>query len=366
MMLFILLLVPLILAFVIKLFAKGRITFKEFLVQMAIQAVIAAASAAAVYHQNVADHEFWNGRVTKKEKEWTSCSHSYPCNCRTRCSGSGKSRSCYTSCDTCYSHSNDWDWAIYTTNNERLEIDRVDSQGSEEPPRWTTARVGEPTSLPHSYENFIKAAPGTLFRREADYSKYKTPAYPKSYDHYRLDHLVLDGVQLDETLRKGWNGDLADINADLYASKKANAIVVLTSEPSEWFYALERAWIGGKKNDVITVISVDDTGAIRWARVMSWVKDDLLKVKIRDAVTAFGTIALPADINRAIAAEIKAHYVAKPMSDFEYLKSSITPSVTQWVVTMLIGVLIAAITSVFMFHNDLFNEERSRLSYRRY
>ena len=104
---------PLIVAVGAFFFFKG-ITWKELGLLVMAELIVAGISVAIVYNMNTSDDETWNGWVTSKKQEWTSCTHSYECNCRSEecCSGFGKNRSCSScrKCDTCYEHNNDWDW----------------------------------------------------------------------------------------------------------------------------------------------------------------------------------------------------------------------------------------------------------------
>lgn len=349
MIFFALLLVPVLIALGAYLLGRGRVTIGEFAIQLVAQCAVAGVSAAVIYYGNTADLETWNGRVASKKQEWVSCQHSYPCRCRTVCSRTGKSTSCRTVCDTCYEHSNDWDWAVYTTNSERIEIARVDRRGSSEPPRFTAVKIGEPTAQTHSYTNYIKAAPDTLFRRTGLVEKFKgkLPGYPQVvYDYYRMDRAL---VPAD---RDSWAAALSELNAELGASKQVNVIIATTAETSQDFApALEQHWLGGKKNDVVVLLSV--TGAkINWAYVMAWTDKQIFKVKLRDDVQAIGVMDRD-KILSAIRSNVNAHYVRKPMKDFEYLASSITPTPTQWVISLLFGIAVSVGLGVFFYKNEV-------------
>lgn len=364
--------VPLVAAAAAFVFLDG-ITWKEFGLIVLAQAFIAGCSAGIVSCSNTQDVEVWNGRVASKQKEAVMCAHTYSCNCHEVCSGSGKNKSCRQECDTCYKHytgfrtipGNDYDWNVRTTNGELVTIDRIDEQGVHEPPRFTSVRIGEPTSLTHSYTNYIKAAPDTLFRHQGLKEKYasKIPAYPDNvWDYYHVSHLVeigtLNEAQVSLPNRGEWNENLSELNAYLGASKQVNIIVVAVGDvPQEYFYALEEAWIGGKKNDVVLVISVDrTTWAPRWASVMAWTSNEFFKVKLRDDIMANPVITHEA-VLKNLRDDVGQHYVRKPMADFQYLQSSITPTSTQWVITVIIGLLVAAGLIVFFQKNDVFGDE---------
>lgn len=361
----IVLFVPLVAAGVAFVLLKG-ISLKESGCIVLAQLVVAGSSALIVSCANTHDTEVWNGVVSSKRQVWVSCTHSYQCNCHQTCTGSGKNRSCTTTCDTCYEHSNDWDWNVYTSNGEVITIDRVDRRGSHEPSRFTAVKMGEPTSQKHSYVNYVKASPDSLFRHQGLVEKYSAtiPAYPSNvYDYYRLDRFVTtSNVGFKE--RNDWNADLMHLNASLGAVKQVNIIIVVTRNmPRDWFYALEESWVGGKKNDAVLVVSVDESMKPQWAEVMAWTSNQMFKVKLRDDILALPTLDRKDTLN-AVSTNVKATYQRKPMKDFEYLKSAIVPSTLQWILTLLIALLVAGGLVFFFANHDPFNDERSRYRYR--
>ena len=111
--------IPVIVALVTWKLTEGKVTPKELAVQLAVQAVIAIGGAIGLHYANMFDREVWNGVVSSKDSEHVSCSHSYQCNCHESCSGSGKDKSCHESCDTCYEHSYDVDWNVFTSNRDQ-------------------------------------------------------------------------------------------------------------------------------------------------------------------------------------------------------------------------------------------------------
>jgi len=345
-------------------FLKG-VNWKEFACIFAANLVVAGAAAGIVSSQNKSDTEVWDGRVASKERVTVPCEHSYDCDCHNVCSGSGKKRSCHEECDTCYRHhgwsrkvqGNDYDWVVDTTNAEHVDIDRIDDQGVKEPPRWTSVKIGDPTSLTHPFENYIKASPGTLFRHQGLTEKYKgqLPANPQHvYDYYRLDHLVTLGFTLPD--QSDWNAALAELNGDLGRAKQANTIVVLVKNmPDDYFYALEESWTGGKKNDVTLVVSVDDNLKPQWATVMCWTTNELFKVKLRDDVMNDAVLTKDA-VMQDLRTNVDQYFQRKPMHDFQYLEAEMTPTPTEWWVTLIIALVVSIGLTVFFELNDPFEE----------
>lgn len=341
-------------------FSKS-ICWREVLCMGLAQALVAGIAVGICYTQNTWDTEVWNSSITDKKQVRVSCSHSYRCRCRQSCSGSGKKRSCHEVCSTCYDHTHDFDWRVYNGIGEDWNISRVDRQGLREPERWTRVQIGEPTSTTHSYENYVKAAPDSLFRYQGQ-SKYTIPVYPQNiYDYYKLDRVVLvNGAKIEDP--HYWNADLAALNAGLGSKKQSNAILVFVKDlPRDYFYALQQAWVGGKKNDVVVVISVSEGSKTpSWVEVMAWAQDKTFQVVLRDDLM---TKTLDRwSVMPTIESAVTKYYKRQPMSDFEYLRSSITPSTTQWSVTMLISMVVAIGMLIFFHKNDPFDQN----NYRRY
>lgn len=345
-------LVPLLIAVSGYIWFGKRVTLKELILQVVLQAVVVGCTCAVIYYKNTDDTETWNGRIEGKSRDIVSCSHSYPCNCRSVSCGKNCST---THCDTCHEHSYDVDWNVRTSNNEHFEISRVDSQGINEPPRWSSVRMGEPTSLPHHYENYIKASPDSIFRSGGE-SKEVMPGYPNGYyDYYRLDRLVQVGMSIPDAAE--WNKDLTELNADLGRARQVNIVLVLTRDkPREWYKYLERQWIGGKKNDVVLVINTSADGAISWVETMAWTDHAYFKVRLRDEVYSIGKLDRAA-IFGALRADISEQFKRKPMSDFSYLRAAVTPSTTEFVVGMIVCTIAALLLGWWVEENDIFGDE---------
>lgn len=346
--------IPALVALGFLIFGGKRVTLWEFLAHMGAQAAVAGASIGIMYFANTYDREIWNGRVASKKQVTVSCSHSYSCNCSTDSDGN-------ETCSTCYEHLWDYDWMAYTTLGESIEIDRVDRQGVDEPARWTDTRIGEPTAVKHHYVNYIKGSPDTLFRRTTEYAQYKgtVPAYPAGiYDYWHLNRVVADGVALTDLAR--WNVALSELNANLGAPKEVNIVLVVVRDRSpEWFYALEREWLGGKKNDVISVVSTDPKGSISWVNVMAWTKNEMVKVRLRDDLSALGNIDQIEEVLAVLQQDIAQFYVRRSMDDFKYLRASITPTTLGWVISLIVGVLASVGIGIAFYMNETFTPEDS-------
>lgn len=351
-----LLLIPLLVAGFFLLLGKGhKVTIKEFLLHMLAQMIVAGISVAAIYWSNVGDTEIWNGRIAQKVRERVSCSHSYRCNCYDSCSGTGKDRTCVEICQTCYDHAYDVDWYFRTTNGERINVARVNRQGTTEPPRWTVAKKGEPTAVPHYFENYVKGASNTLYKKKGLTKQYegRLPAYPQIYDLHRSNRAVG---------KREWQPMLSNLNADLGATKQVNVILVETHEGSQEFgHALEQHWLGGKQNDVVAVVgTTSKTHEIKWVYVFGWAKNNIFNIKLRDDLLDLKTLDNPATASSALRHNVQRYYERKSMEDYAYLRAAVTPTTTQWLTAMIIGLLISIGLGIFFYKQDTFGDERYR------
>jgi hypothetical protein len=115
-------------------------------------------------------------------------------------------------------------------------------------------------------------------------------------------------------------------------------------------YAVESAWLGGEKNDIVVFISTADGKTIQWVDVMTWALNsgnELFHVKLRDELKA---VPLDADaIHTAIISKTVAHYDRPQMKDYEYLADEIRPPTWVVVIAMIIS-FFGSIGLLFVFH----------------
>jgi hypothetical protein len=322
--------------------------------EMAINVAVAVALAGGTYWAGLAyqtmDREVWNGEVVSKTREEVSCSHSYSCNCKQVCSGSGKDRSCSTSCDTCYEHINDYDWVLKTNVKEDIDIDRVDRQGVHMPPRFAAAKAGDPVAVTKMFTNYVKAVPESLFnvdkgmQHEASFAGM-LPEYPLSvYDYHYLNRAISVGVPVPDIQQ--WNIDIANTLKKLGPSKQANLIVlfVKSSDPN-YVYALQKHWLGGKKNDVVVMLGSTEYPKLDWVRVMSWTDEEIFKVTLRDSLQDLEFINRERMIPIISDTTVKL-FKRKHMRDFEYLKTEIEPPTWVMALAVALGVISSLLLSM--------------------
>jgi hypothetical protein len=142
-----------------------------------------------------------------------------------------------------------------------------------------------------------------------------------------------------------------------------NAIVVIakTDDPN-YEYALRDAWEGANKNDVVLVIGSKNYPTIDFVRVISWTKNELFKVELRDNVQELGTIQR-APIMNLLQTQISKNFERRRMREFEYLKAEIDPPT--WVLVTIIVLILGSMGGAYAFCTGMFGNRRSPLG-RRY
>lgn len=362
-----LLLIPLVWPFVAKAIWSHEITLPQMGINLGVGVLVVLAGYYGSRYAQGYDIEIHNGRLTSKTSEHVSCEHSYSCNCREICTGSGKDRSCSTTCDTCYEHSYDVDWKLKTEVGD-IKVSRVDRRGIFEPPRFSRAQPGDPVSVAKSYQNYIKAAPDSLFSKATEQTlkaqfEGRLPAYPDDvHDLHYVNRVIVQGVPVPDVAR--WNSDLQELLATLGPKKQVNAVLVMTNEVNPNFAeALRAAWLGGKKNDVVVVLGMPQYPEIAWTRVFSWTDRELFKVELRDDLQELHTLDRAA-VMATLRKHIERDFVRKSMKDFAYLQNEVEPPL--WLVVLLaLGSLGVSVGVSMYFARNSGHYYRQNHRYRR-
>lgn len=302
--------------------------FFIFKIDLPIAAAIAGGSMALILLTSMissyvatSSTEILNGQVKSKERDQVSCSHDYKCRCRNVQHKRSDGTTYYEEeCDTCYDHSYDYNWNVDSTLGS-YRIDRVNRQGTIEPPRWTSVKIGDPVADTHTYTNWIKSSDSSLFnvsKNRFDQFKDKIPAYPgEIYDYYNIDRIVTPGLRVNDQSKL--NRYISEQLRELGPKKQVNLIFVVTKiQDPTYADAIWASWKGAEKNDVVVVVGTKN-GEINWAKVQSWAEFDIFNVKLRDRIMDSRVFKMKNIIDMTIDETYKS-YQRKPMKQFEYLK----------------------------------------------
>jgi len=376
--LFGIILIPVVISLFCKFVLRFDISWLEWLAGLLIGIACLSLIWAVGRYSAAGDTEILNGTVQSKNV-WrfscptntsNPCTNGYTCHSHQVCSGTGKDRSCHEEHDTCYVYDWEQNWQVKTNVPTLPEVDirRVDDQGAVEPQRWSAVRVGDPASAPHSYKNWVKASVNSLFKEDKGKDEtYKSlvPSYPSRInDYYNINRIVTPNYQLAN--KADWNTELSRILSTLGPSHQMNMVVVVANNvPRDYAYGVRRSWQGFKKNDAILVIGLQN-GKIEWSEVMSWSKNSIFNIELRNMVTDMrGTdinAVNPADFFAKVQAISAKDFVRRPMKEFEYLKGDIPPPMWLIVVATILAVVLGVGSSMVFNNVDLdaaiFNRRR--------
>lgn len=346
-------LIPIIWVLVSRFLLKRTITWAEAGIMAATTCLFLFLTFIIAFYHNTSDVQILNGQVTSKEREEVHCRHSYRCMCVNVCTSNGKTTSCHEVCQTCYHHGYDVDWNVMSTVGT-FSIETIDWQGLKQPPRWTSVRIGEPASRASSYKNYLKAAPQSLFNtklagEEAVAKASILPQYPKVYDYYRVAHAI--DINSGITNLVEWDEEIDKALRTLGPNKEVNVnVLFIKGVGQEYKSVLERAWLGGKKNDVTIIIGVDGD-KIMWVDAFSFAHSNgntMVPVQIRDQLMQLKTTSNPKLAVARIYLIISKYYVRNEMENYKYLEDEGGPSATVigWLIFISL-VILGVLTYVF-------------------
>jgi len=350
MYLLLILLLPLSWPWISKYIWPHKITNKELIIHILIVLVVTCGTYSIGMIGNTVDTEVWSGEVTGKKKVKVPCKHSYECNCVTSTDSKGNvSRIC----QTCYDHSYDIDWDVYSNVMDTTTIRRIDRQGLREPPRWTNVHIGDPYSDTKHFKNYIKGAPDSLFNNKDLVTKFqnKLPEYPSNiYDYYKIDRVLPVGVKIPDL--KKWNTDLSIILKKLGPLKKSNVVIVITkTNDIQYSKALKEYWLGGKKNDTIIVIGSTKYPIIDFVDVFSWSKNPKLEIELRDNILNQQELDRERTIG-IIRNQIKKNFNKRSNEEYAYLEEEAVPPVWLLILTVVVSFMVSGVVSYFTYKEN--------------
>lgn len=351
-MLMILLFLPLVIPIIAKMAFKHKITLQEMFIQMGAVCLPVALLVGLGYVGKQWDTEIWNGKVTNKTRDHGHYERPYDCFCYRDSKGNEH-------CQTCYEDRYTVTWSGYTTvgNFTFQHYDRGSSSvyNEPDPKAYVDCKIGEPASIEHLFRNLVKAAPDSLFNKAVDQTQYRVPGYPRVRSFYKINRILNVDSKIPLAQQKSLNEALNVLLIGLGASKEVNVIVILTEiDDSMYRFAVENAWLGGKKNDVVVFLGLDDD-TYTWVDVMTFglnIGNETFHVQLRDQLLSHKTFDVEKIVG-SVSSNVVQYYKRPKMASFEYLKDAIELPSWAIITSVVITVLGSIFLTWYFYVNDI-------------
>ncbi|HRH68892.1 MAG TPA: hypothetical protein PLB89_05225 [Flavobacteriales bacterium] len=367
------LLIPFLAAFVLWRWYAHHMVWWEYLLPLAVSAMLIGVAGGVAEHSMVTSTEYWGSAVTKAEyyEDWNEYIHR-TCSETCCCDKDGKNCSTrYYDCSYVQYHSAYWE--LQTTTGEELRIDEWQynrlvkrfggarfedlhrhyhtNDGDKYVTTWPQdSATLEPVTTTHTYENRVKAADQSIFhfRRIAEKERDSLGLFDYPPIRFRYHQEAVLGDTTREA--RAANYRLKWWNAVLGPAKEARvSVLVFHDKPRTTGIQQEWAWAGGNMNEVVLCIGLDRARRVQWCHPMSWSTDEQLEAELRQYVEAQDTVDLVA-VADFLGPLVRRHFVRRDFHQFDYL--SIEPPGWAVVLVYFLTALACTITGAFAVGNE--------------
>jgi len=369
---------------------RGRFAWAELPLQLAVSFLTIGALYALFYSTsaNLTDTEVWNGWASRAEyyEAWTE-EVTY-----TEQEACGTDKDGNTIYQTVTKTREDYhgpEWKVQTTvgdfstdeNIYRAYVARFGKEKKEDLHRLNQVSFGDgnmylvshngakddrlvPASREHFFINYLRASDSIrkVSGAVSGFQELLRP-YPRVhagvYGPIVFDRVIDANVNAPAAWKQTVNQILDQALTRLGSDFQVNILVYLAKTSDAQFgYALEEAWVKGKKNDVIVVIGANNFPALDFVHVMAWTKVEEFPITLRNRLRELADISDAAALADIIVDQIKqppqqGGFVRLPMADLEYLIADIKLPWWCQVLIVIIGGAVSWFTSLLLIENDL-------------
>lgn len=233
-------------------------------------------------------------------------------------------------------------------------VERIDRQGAQIPPRHAEVVIGDPVSTTSSYTNYLMAAQLSIINpvnAVADQSLLAiVPPYPMHvYDMYKVDRFVPIGLVADNA---AWNKRIAEINSRIGPAKQANLIVVATTTlDRDIRQAIYKKWSGGKKNDVIWIVSVNKENKIEWSDGITFLNNTGNEFMVNE-LSQLAYRDFHIDLLNEVENIVLKRFDRRAMKSIEYIKDNYSPPPKVFISSFIVAVICLIGAIFFMRYFD--------------
>lgn len=303
-------------------------------------AIVVAVNAASLVF-SASSVELISGQVTGKDRHYDPDEETYSC---------GKDKTCTREIPR-------WRWDVESDTGD--DYSEHTYSKSDVPEIYANARKGEPFARTKMFLNFQYVSDQTIsVNKQFEYTGW-LPEYPSIYNGYRVDRGISNVVDSSELSKA-----LAQMQRQWGPEYGANVIVTVVSYKASGFNeALRNKWVGGKKNDIVLTLYLDDDKTVKKVELFSRSTSNKhnkemadFNIMLRDTAAQIGTydpVKVIPVVNSAL-----PYFEREDLSKYDFLMNDYE---APWFVYVLSVVL----AFVAMFFAMVKMEESMRYSYNR-
>lgn len=203
---------------------------------------------------------------------------------------------------------------------------------------------------PQEYENRLLATKNIMGFRNIDsidiqrYGLYSSPSDNFSTTD-RFQYIIGDNNQDAYKFISGKNGVLGK------KLQLTMLLVVHHNKPSDVCEMQEAHWNGGKKNELILCVNERD-GKVVNSKVITWAKNELLKVKVRDSLAFIGKYDALQSV-KVLSHFAETMWDRRSFSEFDYIEVKMELKTWHYVMIWIIVILLSAGLGAWVVLNDI-------------
>lgn len=316
--------------------------FTASLLGLGVGVIVAIAAFYGPMYWQASDLELLSGSVAEKKRVYDPETETY--NCGTDSKGNAQ---------TCTRTIPRWRWDVVSDIDDK-KFSEYTHQSVRSPEIYSRAQVGDPFTASHRFLNFQNVSEQSVLLDHASADKYVgwLPDYPQIYSGYKVQRGFSTSPMVDQ---RDLSRMLNEAHKRWGPMHGVNVIVVVIgpqADANSFFYALKSKWKGGKKNDAVLIVRVDEAGTMTNTNSFSRSADDLtneeglafttmLHVNAMKTFTAankkFDPELIIASIDKSL-----AYFKREDLGRYDFLKDEYMPP--YWLVFLSLIAIVATVS----------------------
>lgn len=310
------------------------------------------------------DLELLSGSVVEKKRVYDPDTESYDC---------GKDSKGNT--QTCTRDVPRWRWDVIS-DIDGAKFSEYTRQAIRSPEIYANAQIGDPFTSAHRFLNFQNVSDQSVMIDQEAGGQYVgwLPEYPQVYGGFKVQRgfstsPFVDQRELSRQLnvaQKRW-GPMHGVNVSI-------VVIGEHTDANKFFHALKSKWKGGKKNDAVLIVRVDDAGRMTNTNAFSRSADDLTNEEGLafttllhvNAMKTYSPASTKFDVEKIIASvdSSLAYFKREDLGRYDFLKDEYTPPYWLIVLSLLaVGVSVTLTVNYIVGKRNAYGRRHRKFGY---